>query len=341
MRVALIPRVMETRKVQVTGGSTYTVSLPKEWATENDVDSSTTVEFHSEEDLLLLTPRTDEGRTEGTLDITGLTEEHELTRAVMTMYVSGFDIINLETDRMTAEQRRTVRDSTQRLVGLEVIEEMPNKMVLRDLLDSSELSLENAITRMRLVSLTMLEDAVEALITDTDALAQDVIERDDDVDRLWYMTSRVFRTVLRNPTAANEIGFSRETCFDYQSSARQLERIADHATKIAELALEVGEIPESAAGPLRELLGEASTVPDTAMDALLAEDSDEAVELASEARSHISVVDEKARAVDTAIHGFDPQLAQVLGLVIDSLSRTADYGTNIAENALQKAAPNP
>jgi len=332
---------METRKVQVTGGSTYTVSLPKEWATENDVDSSTTVEFHSEEDLLLLTPRTDEGRTEGTLDITGLTEDHELTRAVMTMYVSGFDIINLETDRMTAEQRRTIRDSTQRLVGLEVIEEMPNKIVLRDLLDSSELSIENAITRMRLVALTMLEDAIEALITDTDGLAQDVIERDDDVDRLWYMTSRVFRTVLRNPTAANEIGFSRETCFDFQSSARQLERIADHATKIAELSLEVGEIPESAASPLRELHREASTVPDTAMDALLAGDSDEAVELASEARGHISVVDEKAREVDTEIHEFDPQLAQVLGLVIDSLSRTADYGTNIAENALQKAAPNP
>jgi len=332
---------METRKVQVTGGSTYTVSLPKDWATKNDVDSSTTVEFHSEQDLLLLTPRSEEGRTEGTLDITGLTEDHELTRAVMTMYVSGFDVINLETDRMTAEQRRTIRDSTQRLVGLEVIEEMPNKMVLRDLLDSSELSIENAITRMRLVSLTMLEDAVEALLTDNDALAQDVIERDDDVDRLWYMTSRVFRTVLRNPTAANEIGFSRETCFDFQSSARQLERIADHATKIAELALEAGEIPDEAMEPLRVLREEAASVPDTAMDALLADDSDDAVALAGEARAHIEIVDRKARDVDTEIHDLDPQLAQVLGLVVDSLSRTADYGTNIAENALQKAAPNP
>jgi len=30
-----------------------------------------------------------------------------------------------------------------------------------------------------------------------------------------------------------------------------------------------------------------------------------------------------------------------LGLVVDSLSRTADYGGNIAETALQKAAPRP
>jgi phosphate uptake regulator len=242
---------------------------------------------------------------------------------------------------MTAGQRRTIRDATQGLVGLEVIEEMPDKMMLQDLLDSSELSIENAVTRMRLVALTMLEDAVEALVTDDDELAHDVMERDDDVDRLWYMTSRVFRTVLRNPTAANEVGYPRETCFDLQSSARQLERIADHATKIAELALEVDERPETAAVPLRELQQEASRVPETAMDALLAGDTDKAVDLASEARAHTSVIDELVRDVDAEIHEFEPQLAQVLGLVIDSLSRTADYGTNIAESALQKAAPRP
>ncbi len=332
---------METRKVQVTGGSTYTVSLPKDWATENDVGSGSRVEFYAEDDLLLLTPHSDDEHTEGVLDITELTNEDELTRAVMTMYVSGFDVISLETDKMTAKQRRTIRDATQGLVGLEVIEEMPNKVVLQDLLDSSELSIENAVTRMRLVALTMLEDAIEALITDDDELAHDVMERDDDVDRLWYMTSRVFRTVLRSPTAANEIGFSRETCFDYQSSARQLERIADHATKIANLSLEIEEVPDGAARLLRELHEEAATVPDTAMDALLASDSEHAITLAKQARQQIVVVDDIVRDVDKEIHEFDPQVAQILGLVVDSLSRTADYGTNIAESALQKSAPRP
>jgi len=332
---------METRKVQVTGGSTYTVSLPKDWATDNDVSAGSIVEFHSEEDLLLLAPKQEEDRVEGTLDITGLADDHQLTRAVMTMYVSGFDVIRLEANRITAAQRRVIREATQGLVGLEVIEETSEHVVLQDLLDSAELSVHNAITRMRLVSLTMLEDAVEALVTDDDELAQDVKERDDDVDRLWYMVSRVFRTVLRNPTAANEIGFPRDTCFDFQSSARQLERIADHATKIADLALEVEEIPESAARPLHDLLAEAREVPETAMDALLTDDSDEATELANEARARIEAIDSRVRDVDKQIREFDPQRAQILGLVVDSLSRTADYGGNIAESALQKAAPRP
>jgi phosphate uptake regulator len=332
---------METRKVQVTGGSTYTVSLPKEWATDNDVSAGSVVEFHSEADLLLLSPQREEDRIAGSLDISGVDEEHELTRAVMTMYVSGFDVIRLETGRITATQRRVIREATQGLVGLEVIEETSDRVVLQDLLDSSELSVHNAITRMRLVSLTMLEDAIEALVSNDDELAHDVKERDDDVDRLWYMVSRVFRTVLRNPTAANEIGFPRETCFDFQSSARQLERIADHATKIADLALEVNDIPTAAADPLRALQEDACKVPETAMDALLADDPEEATELANDARSGIRDVNERVRDVDEEIRELDPQLAQVLGLVVDSLSRTADYGGNIAESALQKAAPSP
>jgi phosphate uptake regulator len=332
---------METRKVQVTGGSTFTVSLPKGWATDNEISAGSIVEFHSEEDLLLLSPRSDTDRVEGELDISGMDKDYELTRAVMTMYVSGFDVIVLESSRISATQRRVIREATQGLVGLEVIEETSDRVVLQDLLDSSELSVHNAITRMRLVSLTMLADAVEALVTNDAELAQDVKERDDDVDRLWYMVSRVFRTVLRNPTAANEIGFPRETCFDFQSSARQLERIADHATKIADLSLEIDEVPAAAAEPIEDLQERASEVPETAMDALLEEDPDRAVELAYEARSRIRDVDDEVRAVDNEIREFDPQLAQVLGLVTDSLSRTADYGGNIAESALQKAAPKP
>jgi len=41
------------------------------------------------------------------------------------------------------------------------------------------------------------------------------------------------------------------------------------------------------------------------------------------------------------LHDLEPHDAQNLGLVVDSLSRSADYGGNIAETALQKAAPRP
>ena len=333
--------MVETRKVQVTGGSTYTVSIPKEWATANGVSAGSEVEFYPEGDSLFLTPRTEDERTEGTLDITNL-EGDELMRAVMTMYVSGFDIIALESGRITTDQRRAIREATQSLVGLEVLEETRDRVVIRDLLDSSELSIHNAVTRMRLIALSMLEDAIQALAEGDVDMATDVIQRDDDVDRLWMVVSRIFRATLRTPKAAKELGLPREVCFDYQSAARQLERIADHATKIAHLSLELEEpVPGEVADALADLHDAAVAVVDQGMDALFEEDSSEATALANDARESVQTIDERARSIDELLRGLDPARAQLLGLIVDSVSRSADYGGNIAETALQKAAPTP
>ncbi|MFB6281106.1 MAG: PhoU domain-containing protein [Haloferacaceae archaeon] len=333
--------MVETRKVQVTGGSTYTVSIPKEWATENGVSAGSEVEFYPDGDALFLTPKTEDEHTEGSLDVADLAGE-ELVRAVMTMYVSGFDVISLEANRITTDQRRSIREATQGLVGLEVLEETRDRIVIRDLLDSAELSVHDAVTRMRLIALSMLEDAVTALAEGDEDMARDVIQRDDDVDRLWMVVSRIFRTTLRTPKAAEELGVARETCFDYQSAARQLERIADHATKIAHLARQVDEpVPEEVLSALAELHADAVEVIDGAMDALFVDDKAEATRMANDARQAVQEIDEYARGIDELLRDLDPARAQLLGLVADSLSRSADYGGNIAETALQKTAPSP
>jgi len=331
---------MERRKVQVTGGSTFTVSIPKEWARENDVAAGDEVEFHPEENTLLLTPRTTEDTRRGTLDVSALEGEH-LRRSVVTLYVSGFDELELEADRITSDQRRVVREATQGLVGLEVLEETGTRVVIQDLLDSSELSIHNAVQRMRLIALSMLEDATTALVENDDDLARDVIERDDDVDRLWFVVSRIFRGTLRSPQAAQQVGVSRSTCFDYHSSARQLERVADHATKIAGLSLELDEVPAPVAEALTDLRADAHDIIDTAMEALFSDDAGEATDLANETRASIPEIDEHTRALDDLLREQEPAAAQQLGLVVDSLSRSADYGGNVAETALQNAAPEP
>ncbi|TQQ82814.1 phosphate uptake regulator PhoU [Halonotius terrestris] len=332
---------METRKVQVTGGSTYTVSIPKSWANDNDVSAGSTVEFYPEGDSLFMTPTGGDEQTEGTLDITNL-EETQLMRAVMTMYVSGFDVIVLESGRITNDQRGTIREATQSLVGLEVLEETKDEIVIRDLLDSSELSIHNAVTRMRLIAASMLEDALLALRDLDRDLAHDVIQRDDDVDRLWMVVSRIFRATLRTPKASEELGLPREICFDYHSSARQLERIGDHATKIAHLTLEIEqEVPEEVLTALEELHDEVVSVIDGGMDALFTDDNEEATRLANDVREQVREIDSKARGIDELLRDLDPAHAQLVGLIVDSVSRTADYGGNIAETALQKAAPSP
>ncbi|ELY94833.1 phosphate uptake regulator PhoU [Natrialba chahannaoensis JCM 10990] len=331
---------METRKVQVTGGSTYTVSLPKTWATENDVSSGDTVELYADNETLLVTPQTDVDHQEGTLEVATL-EGTELVRAVFTMYVRGFDIIHLEANRITTDQRRAIRSAVQGLVGVEVVEEETGCVVVQDLLDSAELSISSAISRMRLIATTMLADAVTALVENDDDMATDVIERDDDIDRLFLVVARIFRATLRSPRAAEGLGVSREDCFDFHSSARQLERVADHAVKIAQLARKLEEIPADVADGLCALHEDVATILEQALDALFVDESETATELGHDALESVLAIDEHTRQIDDMLRELEPVQAQSLGLILDSLSRSADYGGNIAETALQKAAPRP
>jgi phosphate uptake regulator len=331
---------METRKVQVTGGSTYTVSIPKGWATEHGVSGGTVVALFEEDDTLLVRPRTEGDPSEVVLDVRGL-EGEALVRAVTTLYVGGFDVVTLEAPRVTAERRRTVRRATRRLVGFEVVEETGGAIRLRDLLDQSELSVRDATVRAHRLSTAMLADAVEALREGDRPLAEDVIERDDDVDRLRALVERAFRTSLRDPQVAAEAGLTQTACFDHHRCVRQYERVADHAEKLAHLTEDATSVPDAVDESLAALHESAAGVVDGATGAFVETDADRAVRLANEARAANDRTGELARDLDAAVRDVDPDLAGPLGLAVDSLSRVADYGGNVAEVALQRAFPAP
>ncbi|MDZ7850794.1 MAG: phosphate uptake regulator PhoU [Halodesulfurarchaeum sp.] len=332
---------MEQRKVQLTGGSTFTISIPKDWARDHDISAGEEIVFHPDNGSLLLTHSASNEPTRGELDISGR-DGDALMRGVMTMYVSGFDEIELTADQISPSQRRIIREATQSLVGLEVLEETVDTVLIQDLLDSAELSVHSAVERMHLIARSMLEDSIQALKDHDMDLATDVIARDDDVDRLWYVVSRIFRGTLRSPQMAREIGLSRENCFDYHSSARQLERIADHAAKISQLTLELdASIPEPVVDSLDSLCTAATDIIETAVEALFETEPGLGTELANDARTGVSEIDDQARVIDDQLRELDPTRARHLGLIVDSLSRSADYGGNIAETALQKAAPAP
>ena len=159
---------------------------------------------------LVLTPRRGRKGIEGRLDIATRSDD-ELMRAIIAMYVNGFNTITIETHHITPGKRRAIRTTTQNLVGLEIVEETDKKIVVQDLLNASQMSIHDAISQMKVIAMAMLEDAVSALAeTDEDA-ARNVIERDDDMDRLWFVVSRTFRRTLRTPAVAEELGFPRET----------------------------------------------------------------------------------------------------------------------------------
>ncbi|SRR6266481_3501738 len=84
------------------------------------------------------------------------------------------------------------------------------------------------IPRMAQLSISMVRDALNAFLTADVDLAQAVLERDDLVDN---MNREIFEAV--NQAMGNTVG-SHRNLLDILVVARNLERVADHATNIAE-----------------------------------------------------------------------------------------------------------
>jgi phosphate transport system protein len=87
------------------------------------------------------------------------------------------------------------------------------------------------IPRMASIAQSMVNDSLDAFVRDDTDLAQEVIERDDEVDALNY---QIYRELL-SYMAEDATTIARATQILFVS--KYLERIADHATNIAEMVV--------------------------------------------------------------------------------------------------------
>jgi phosphate transport system protein len=87
------------------------------------------------------------------------------------------------------------------------------------------------IPRMATIAQSMVKDSVDAFMRDDPDLAQEVVDRDDEVDALNYQIYReLLSYMVEDPST-----ISRATRILFVS--KNLERVADHATNIAEMVV--------------------------------------------------------------------------------------------------------
>ena len=90
----------DTRKLQVTGGSTYIISLPKRWVTQNGLEKGNPLVVRQEEDgtLAVLPPELGKSeKAEEALIKVALGESSEaLIRKTVATYLLGYNIIHIK-----------------------------------------------------------------------------------------------------------------------------------------------------------------------------------------------------------------------------------------------------
>lgn len=322
------------------GGGTYMITLPKGWVEELKLRKGEVLTLVRVDSGIYLCPAREGERPAARTQLQveeGLQGE-ALARALISRYIAGFDIIEVA-GKISAEQREAVRHTARRLIGAEILQETADFFLIHTLRDPQVLSVPQLLAYIYENAESMLKDAPDALLEGDLEKARGVIQRDERVDRFFLVLSRQLYAALRDPLAEVERGISRSDFFNIHTVARQLERVADHAVKIAQAAQALIEEQRSLLGELADALAEAKEASQQLIAQAMRAFVDLNEEEAHRALAVLPRVERLVEEVDRQLQALDdPHLAYHLGIAVDSIGRVKDYAANIAEVALNAEA---
>jgi phosphate uptake regulator len=229
---------MEIRRVQLTGGSSYIITLPKEWINSVHIKKNDPLGMHIQSDgTLLITPKITQEQLQNIkeFDVSHIPKPAYLLQLLIGAYISGYTSLKISSpSRMSTATRNVIRSFIQLAIGPEVIEETDTSITLKDLHNPTEMPFDRTIKRMHIIVKGMNEDVIRALETKDTTLAEDVKSRDDDIDRLHWFVARQYNILLQNASLTDKMNVSIQmasTCF---LISRIIERIGDHVVRIAQ-----------------------------------------------------------------------------------------------------------
>lgn len=209
-------------------GSSMLVSLPKDWVVANGLGKSSQVEIETSQGGLSITVT---GRGRQTRDLViayPLPRDENITANLTGAYLLGYDVIRItSTSTLPVEDREQIRDSTRRLVGMEIVEEDPASITMQFLLDPTTLNPERILARMNTISLGMFGEVLKSMKTGELSGLDTLRNRDEEVNRQYFLLVRLIRSALVDGGVSGAFGLETTDVLDYRIAAHLLENAGD------------------------------------------------------------------------------------------------------------------
>jgi len=331
----------EKRKIQLTGGSTYTISLPIKWAREAGVKQGDELSLVQRSDKsLVLTPLKEKEEQVKYAELV-LSDKESFEgnfRYLIAHYLVGYDVVKLlSPGGFEAEARKSIKaEVRKRLIGMEVVGESSKEIVLKSFLKYEDFTLHDAIRSMSKIIVSMLEDAISALEKNDRNRAKDVIERDNEIDRFYLLIVRQLKAVISDPELAKKIGESKQRdSLGYRIIVKNMERMGDHVESIARNSMmmsssaEITRIKEIGASTKELFTKTLAALADTDI-----EKANETIRDAKQLSGEVGRVNEQIMAETWSATDKIHALA-----IMESLRRIAKYCEDIAEITINLGIP--
>jgi phosphate uptake regulator len=225
--------VTDTRKVQITGKSTFIVTLPKKWVTSSRLTAGTQVGFSYQEDGSVLLVPPDVGEEHLVRKIRADRNIEDLERDITALYVLGnCHIIEVHGTEITAGTRDMIKNLCKRLIGFEIVESSGNRILIQNLLNTEDFTIEKAAKRMFSLVFLMFDDLARVLEENDTLLCRELASRSIEIDRTYFLVSRMYlgKMNVKNVSVKDDLNLTQ--AFYYRLATEDIDRISDHITKI-------------------------------------------------------------------------------------------------------------
>lgn len=315
------------RSVQETGGGSLSITLPKGWAkTQGIGKGSPMLIVNNEDGSLRLIP--ERGGKEKEASCAIISNSPTLVRDVVGGYLLGFDIIRLESSEpFPGETVAEVRRAVRRLSGAEIVEELPRRIEIQVLLDPEVVAPEKVLRREGTLVESMVADASAALLSGDVRLAGSTAERDEEVDRQYFILVRMVRSAIRDPEITRRIGIHPLRLLDMRLVARFLESSGDEAAAIAGLVGEVGGLSEKTRNLLANLGNHALDLVRKSTSSFLSIDPSMSPHIFSLFKETRDLV----QTIEGSLEDEDSASGMVVSKVIPRFERIAENSIDVAE----------
>jgi len=326
---------METRKVYVSGGSTYVISLPKKWVKKTNLKAgdSLIVSEHGSSLKIETSVIENESRTKE-IKISQITSSDALERLLIAFYLVGYDTIKIKLDRKDhLSYREIIRKIMDYLIGVEIVEDTNEEMTLEIMLDYKRMSTKQILQRMFSIDRSMLLDLGKALKNMDIGLAKDIIAREKEIDRLYFLVVRQLKSAVEFQQIAEKLGIeSQRDCLGYRIVVKVLERIADHIENMAKSYIQLSEIQKEVnLNYFIEITYSIVTIFEKSVQALFTRNN----ELAETVFQELKKIEKSQSDISKGLFKIeDIQAAILVKAMLDSIGRIASYSGDIAEVAI-------
>jgi len=327
---------LEPRKIQKVGYSTLSVSLPMNWAKKAGIKKGDIVFISEENDgALRITP--EPAKTEDkniyVVNVDKCGNAKVLARIIVGNYVLGRNLIKVESKRrLMREQIESIRDVTQRLLGIGIIEESDRHLLLQCSVDPKNFPLSTVIKRLYVIISIMFKESIDALIDRDMELAKDAIAREYEADTIFWLLTRLLSSAQQSRVVSEAIGIvDPMEIVENDLIAWYLEMIGDRLNAISKNILAIDELRNDEDDELFDRLSQIALLVFNMFDQAMKSIFEPDIQLASDAVDLYEAVDrEEETLLKEFLKSHNKTLSAYVNEIAWELRIIAEYSIAIA-----------